>query len=230
MANRTLTSDVIAAEALMLLENNLVMSNLVHRAEDEFAQTTNGGYRVGDTVNIRKPAQFEIREGAVATPQDVIEGKMPMVVDTQAGVDFQFTTKDLTLSIKDLSSRVMKPAMIKLGNFVDQKLMDLYKQTPQWVGTPGQTINSFADFAVATQRLDDMAVPQDDRAAVLSPGDFWGMLGSQTALFINEAAKDAYRNGSLGKIGGVDTYMAQNVPTHTVGSEMCIRDSSEPSR
>ena len=62
------------------------------------------GYRVGDTINIRKPAQFEIREGAVAAPQDVVEGKMPLVVDTQAGVDFQFTSKDLTLNIKDLSS------------------------------------------------------------------------------------------------------------------------------
>ena len=44
-----------------------------------------------------KPAQFEIREGAVAQPQDVVEGKMPIVVDTQAGVDVAFTTKDLTL-------------------------------------------------------------------------------------------------------------------------------------
>ena len=44
------------------------------------------------------------------------------------------------------------------------------------------------------------------------------MLGSQTALFIQDAAKGAYREGSLGKIGGVDTYMAQNVPSHTVGS------------
>ena len=59
-------------------------------------------------------------------PQDVIEGKMPLVVDTQAGVDFQFTSKDLTLNIKDLSQRVMKPAMVRLANYVDQKLMDLY--------------------------------------------------------------------------------------------------------
>jgi hypothetical protein len=217
MANRTLTADIIAAEALMILENNLVMSNLVHRAEDEF--TTVNGYRVGDTVNIRKPAQFEIREGAVAAPQDVVEGKMPLVVDTQAGVDFQFTSKDLTLNIKDLSQRVMKPAMVRLANYVDGKVMDLYKQVPSWVGTAGATINSFADLAVGIQRMDDKAIPTDDRACVLSPADHWGLLGSQTALYIQEAAKGAYREGSLGKIGGVDTYMSQNVPTHTVGSD-----------
>jgi P22 coat protein - gene protein 5 len=158
MANRTLTADIIAAEALMVLENNLVMGNLIYRAEDEY--TTVNGYRVGDTVNFRKPAQFDIREGAVAQPQDVVEGKVPLVVNTQAGVDFAFTTKDLTLSIKDLSQRVIKPAMVRLGNYVDQSIMALYKQVPSWVGTPGQTINSFADFAVGAQRLDDKCPPR----------------------------------------------------------------------
>jgi FlaG/FlaF family flagellin (archaellin) len=218
MANRTLTADIIAAEALMILENNLVMSNLVHRAEDEF--TTVNGYRVGDTVNIRKPAQFEIREGAVAAPQDVIEGKMPLVVDTQAGVDFQFTSKDLTLNIKDLSQRVMKPAMVRLANYVDGKVMELYKQVPSWVGTAGSTINSFADLAVGIERMDQKAIPMDDRACVLSPADHWGLLGSQTALYIQEAAKGAYREGSLGKIGGISTYMSQNCPVHTTGSDV----------
>jgi hypothetical protein len=142
-----------------------------------------------------------------------------LVVNTQAGVDFAFTTKDLTLSIKDLSSRVIKPAMVRLGNYVDQSIMALYKQVPSWVGTPGQTINSFADFAVGAQRLDDKSVPQDDRACVMSPADFYGMLGPQTALYIQDAAKGAYREGSLGKISGIDTYMSQNVPSHTVGSD-----------
>ena len=120
---------------------------------------------------------------------------------------------------QDLSQRVIKPAMVQLGNYVDQSIMALYKQVPSWVGTPGQTINSFADFAVGAQRMDDKSVPTDDRACVLTPADFSGMLGSQTALFIQDAAKGAYREGSLGKISGIDTYMSQNVPSHTVGSD-----------
>jgi len=52
---------------------------------------------------------------------------------------------------------------------------------------------------------------------VMSPADHWGLLGSQTALYMQDVAKGAYRKGSLGMIGGVDTYMSQNVPTHTVG-------------
>src|SRR5262245_57106145 len=126
----------------------------------------------------------------------------------------------LTLSIKDVSSRVIKPAMVRLANYVDGKLMNLYKNVPHWVGTPGNTINSFNDFAEGTRRLDDVAVPMDDRACVLSPVDYWGLLGNQTTLFINAAAREAYCEGSLGMIGGVDTYMAQNSPSHTFGADV----------
>jgi hypothetical protein len=44
------------------------------------------------------------------------------------------------------------------------------------------------------------------------------MLGSQTALYMQDVAKDAYRNGGLGRIGSVDTYSSQNVQTHTAGT------------
>jgi hypothetical protein len=93
----------------------------------------------------------------------------------------------------------------------------MYRGTYNWVGTPGQVVNSFADFAKAPERMDEMAIPQEPRTAVLSPSDQWGLVGSQTALFIQGAANDAYRSGNLGMIGGVNTMMSQVVPTHTVG-------------
>jgi hypothetical protein len=96
--------------------------------------------------------------------------------------------------------------------------MSLYTQVPNWAGTPGQTINSYTDFAKGPERLDEFGVGMDMRSAVLSPADHWALLGSQTSLYIQDAAKGAYRKGSLGEIGGVDTYMAQNVPTHTTGN------------
>jgi coat protein Gp5 len=217
MTQRFLTTDIIAAEAIMVLDNNLVMANQVHRAEDEFSKSVNG-FKVGDTVNMRRPADFEVREGAVASPQPIKEGKVPIVVDKQRGVDFEISSSDLTLNIKELSKRVIKPAMVQLANKIDTELMALYKDVPNWVGTPGQTVNSFADFSKGPERLDEYAVPMSDRSAVLAPADHWGLLGSQTGLFIQKAAEGAYRQGSLGMIGGHDTYMAQNVPTHTVGA------------
>ncbi len=218
MPNTTLNADIIAAEALRVLDNNLVMAKQVYRDfEGEFNKSVNG-YKVGETVSIRKPTDFTVRDGATVDIQDVVEGTTSISIDTQQGVDFKFTSRDMTTKIEDLSERVIAPAMVQLANAVDVKLMNLYKQVPSWVGTPASPINSYSDFAKAPERLDEYSVPVDGRSAVLSPADHWGLLGSQTGLYIQDAAKGAYRQGSLGMIGGVDTYMAQNVPTHTVGS------------
>jgi hypothetical protein len=221
MANAPLTIDVIAKEALAILDNNLVMAKMVHRGyESDFGDNALNGFSSGDTVNIRRPTDFTVRDGATSVNQDIVEGKVPLVVDQQKGVDFGFTSKELTLNIKELSDRVIKPAMVQLANQIDTSLFGLYKYVPNWVGTAGNTIDSFADFAKAPQILDQYSVPQDSRSAVLSPVDHWGLLGSQTALYIQDAAKGAYRSGSLGMIGGVDTFMAQNVPTHTTGADV----------
>jgi hypothetical protein len=224
MSNTALTADIIAKEALMILENNMVAGNLVYRGyEDEFSNSVNG-YKVGDTISIRRPNQFTVRDGATAAVQDVVEGKFSLAIDKQKGVDFKFTSSDLTLKIGDLSERVMKPALVQLANQVDQDVMSLYKDVPNWVGTPGTTITTFAGFAKGPARMDLLAVPQGDRSALLSPTDQWGMLGGQTALYLQGPAGDAYRNAKLGMIGGVDTYMAQNVQTHTTGA----RDDTTP--
>lgn len=224
MSNTTLTADIIAAEAISILDNNCVMGNLVYRGyEEEFTKKVNG-YTVGESISVRRPTDFTVRDGAVASTQDVVEGKFAVTVDKQKGVDFKFTSSDLTLQIDKLSERVIKPAMVQLANQIDRDCLDLYKTVWNWVGTPGQTVNSFADFAKAPERLDLGAVPQDDRAAVMSPTDQWGMLGSQTALYMQDVAKDAYRRGKLGMIGNVDTYSSQNVQTHTGGT----RDNTTP--
>ena len=218
MSNTTLTADVVAKAALAILDNELGVVKTFHRAyEDEFSNQVNG-YKIGDTISIRRPADFTIRTGATLSAQDVIEGKTTLTIDQQIGVDFQFTSSDLTLKITDLAERVMKPAMSTITNYMAYDCLNtMYKRIYNWVGTPGSTVNSFTDFALAPQRLDTMAVPMDARNAVLSPADHWGMLGSQTALYIQNAAQGAYRDGSLGRIGGVETRMNQMVPTHTVG-------------
>lgn len=216
--NTTLTADIIAREALMHLDNNLVFAKQVYRGyENEFSKKVNG-YEVGETISIRRPTDFTVRTNATMATQDVTEGKVALTVNQRRGVDFEFTSQDLTLKIGELGERVIKPAMIQLANSVDTFLSGMYASVPNWVGTSTKKIGSYADFAKAPERLDELAVPQDTRSAILSPSDHWALLGSQTSLYIQDAAKGAYRKGSLGEIGGVDTLMSQNVLTHTAGT------------
>src|SRR6478735_9020976 len=181
MANTVLNPSIIAKTSVRILENELVMGGHVYRGfEEEFDRKING-YDVGDTISIRKPQNFAIRTGATAVMQDVTEGKLSLTVNIQQGVDFNFSSRDLTLKIEQLADRVIRPAMVRLANAVDVSLMGLYTQIPNWVGQPDTgadaTLDSFADFARGAERLDQMAVPGD--------------------------------------MGGVGTYMSQNVPTFT---------------
>tara|TARA_Y100000310_G_scaffold241569_1_gene245587 strand:- start:2097 stop:3266 length:1170 start_codon:yes stop_codon:yes gene_type:complete len=194
------------------------MAKKVYRGyEDEFNKDVNG-YEVGSSITIKRPHDFTVRDGAVMDVQDTDEGQLTLTVDKRKGIDFQFTSQELTLSIKELSERVIKPAMIQLANQIDVDLMALYKDLPSWVGTPGQAINSFADFSKAPERADEFSNPQEDRCMVLCPADHWALLGNQTSLYTDSIVRPAYRTGQMGRIGNVDLYMSQNVATHTVGT------------
>jgi hypothetical protein len=217
MANTTLNASIIAKAAVGVLENELTMAGLVYRGyEDEFDKKING-YTVGDTITIRKPTDFTVRNTIVASPQDTTEGKLNLTINQVAGVDFKFTSQQLTLNIAQLTERVIQPAMVQIANAIDIAVMNLYTDIPQWVGTPGTNIQSFAGFAKGLQNLDQRSVPGGNRSAILAPADYWAMAGSQTALFSQQINNKSYREGAIGMVGGADTYMSQNAPTFTTG-------------
>ena len=108
MPNTILTPNIIAKEALMVLRNNAVMANLVHRDySDEFVAG------VGDKITIRKPAKFEAKEftGEGITVQDAKETGVDVRMDKHIDVSFAVTSKDMTLNIAEFSRQFLVPAM-----------------------------------------------------------------------------------------------------------------------
>lgn len=225
MAGTYLTNAIIAKQALKVLENELVFGNLVYRDYDsEFNKSVNG-YTPGATITIRRPARYTLRTGSVMAVQDSVEGSTSLSVDSPMGVDVGgWTSVDRTLLIPEFTDRFLRSAMVTIAQGVDAQIAALYKDIWNWVGTPGSTVDSFADFSKAPQRLDEMAVPQDERYAVLNPADQWGMLGSFSGLYVQDTAKTALVRAKLPMIGGIDNYMSQNAPQHTTGT----RDDTTP--
>jgi hypothetical protein len=216
--NTVLTPSIIAKEALVILDNQLQMAKSVYRGyEEEYSKNVNG-YKVGQTISIRKPAQFTVRTGNVASVQDVVEGTTSLVVDQQIGTDFKFSSVDLTMKIGDLSERVIKPQMVQLANKIDRDLLGLYTRVYNYTGTFGSTLNGFGSFAKAQQRMDEMAVPSDQRMSVVAPADYWDTVSNLTTLYIAQSANPAYRQGTLGGVSGLDVMMSQNVNTFTAGT------------
>lgn len=212
MPNTVITPDIIAKEALMQLENNCVMGNLVHREyKKEFVKK-------GDSVSVRKPVKFVASDGATRVNQDVQEASTPFVIDQRKHVSWKFSTVDLTLSVEEYSKRYIAPAMIALANQVDSSLCALYKQVANNVGTAGTTPTTFLNFAQAARRMNDGAVPQDSRNLVLDPSGSLYAAEMLKNLQSPELVKGAIRAMKIGPLAGFDTYMDQNVKRHTAGS------------
>ena len=93
MTQQLLTMSYITNEALVVLENELVIANRVERQySNEFAQT---GAKVGNTVNIRRPPRYIGTYGPPLNVEDTFETYVPVVLNYQYHVDVKFTTQDL---------------------------------------------------------------------------------------------------------------------------------------
>ena len=212
--NTLLTPTIIAKEALMMLENNLVMGNLVHRRyKEEFK-------KIGGTITIRKPNKFQVTKARTRTTSVISEKSITLNVATQAHVSWEFTSVDLALTIEEYSERYIKPAAEALANQVDADLLALYddiynqvEETSSWASTPA----SFLVLGKAGQRMDEESVPQDGRVVVLNPAANWAMANALRTLYVTDIAKPAVVKGYLAKIAGMEIYMDQNVAVHQMG-------------
>jgi hypothetical protein len=217
MPNAFLSPKVFANAGLKLLKNNLVMAKLCD--SEGVDKTFKAG--VGGTVYVKRPPEFIIRTGATASAQDVTEGEVAVVIDKQAGVDVQFTSQEETLNVDALlKSKVLDASMAQIASYVDGELIARVNEFHNWVGTPGVTIDSPADFFKAPQRLDEMAVPMNDRNAILTPADGYGIAGSllANAAMQGDIARSALAKAKVPLMGNIDSYITQTIPSLTCGT------------
>ncbi len=211
MANALITPSIIAKEAIVQLENNLVLGNKVHRDYREEFQ------KVGDTISIRKPIQFDATDGATLTVQDVEEATTSITLDQRKHVGWEFDTKDLTLTIEEYSDRYIKPGMIALAQQVESSIADLYKQVYFYAGTPGTVPGDFDALKEAGQAMDEVAV-MNPRCAVFNPEAAWTLASGLTGVFVQDKARTAFEEASVGRYARFENYMGQSIKQHTTGA------------
>lgn len=114
-------SGYVVKEATKAFMNTRLFSGFVrneYRADFE-----ERGAKKGDTIYVRRPAQFRVRTGAGMEIQDVHEDKVTVTLPEQKGVDFQFSARELTLDIdkggNEYSKRWIRPAGSALASDFD---------------------------------------------------------------------------------------------------------------
>ena len=219
MSNSLLTISMITKEALRILKNNLGFTKGVNRQYDD--QFANAGAKIGSVINIRKPVRYVVSNGSALVIQDVQDQYVPLTLSSQKHVGFQFSSKDLTLSIDDFSKRYLAPAVASLANQVDFDGMGLGSQVWNTVGTPGTTPNSFLTYLQAFQKLDENSAPMDGQRTVsINPIAQTTIINALTNFFNSqEQLKSQYEKGRMGTAAGMIWKMDQNVQNYTVGAQ-----------
>ncbi len=218
MPNTLLTPQMITREALRLLHNNLTFTKGVNRQYDgRFAKS---GAKIGDTLDIRLPNRYTVRTGPTLAVQDTVEKKVSLVVNQQRGVDVQFSSTELTLSLDDFSERILRPAMARLATEIDFLGLAEYKNVYNQVGTPGTTPSTARVVLDAGVKLDNMATPRDNRRNLcVNPEAQASMVDALKGLFQDSAeVSRQYRMGAMGRALGFNWAMDQNVNVHTTGT------------
>lgn len=216
--NTLLTIGMITNEALRVLKNNLAFTKGVNRQyDDRFAKT---GAKIGDTLNIRLPARYVGRSGPTLSVENTVETSTPLVVNQQFGVDVEFGSAEMALSLDEFSRRILQPAMATIANKIDVDGLNLYKQVANSVGVPGDTADTFRTYLDAGVKLDNEGCPMDgQRSVILDPLTQAGVVDSLKGLFQSSSAIESqYKKGRMGVAAGFDWAMDQNVWTHTVGT------------
>lgn len=209
MANTFITPQIVAREALMVLRNNAVFANLVHR--DYSSEFVAG---VGDTVTIRKPAKFEAKEfSGTTSAQAATESKVDVKLDKLLDVTIDVTSKEMTMSIADFSEQILTPAMQAFADKIDGYLIALAGAVSNKV-TQASNVTK-ADIISARKFLTKNAAPLTDRRFVYNTDTEADLLN--TDLFVSAEqvgdAGTALREASLGRKFGMDFYVDQNMDT-----------------
>lgn len=223
MAFNGYTIDHVTLAALDPFEANCVaLRTCSRKVEGLFGQAS---AKKGDTIRIRKPAQYTVRTGTAFAGQDTNEQYDNLVLNYQIGIDTEMSSAERKLDLSSLQDQVLKPMAIRLANEVDRiVLRDVARRTYLQVGTYGTTPSSTATYYDAGSRLSDMTAPRGrgQRHLNMSPDMEGDIIQAVTPLQVNPNAKvgqmftDADLDGAYQQ--GWNWHMDQNLYVHTNGA------------
>ena len=215
MANTFITLKTIARQALPRLIDSLVFPNLVHRDYSE------DFHDLGDTIRVRKPviltaSDFNAVSGV--NYQDIQEDAVEVRLDHLATVDATASAIETAVNIDDLNRVFIEPAAAALAEKINGDGLGLYADIPTAVGTAGTTPSALSDLAAARRALNVNKVPGFGRVAVWDPEADTAF--AQIPAIVNaekSGSCEALREGSIGRVFGMEHYMSQGVKKHATG-------------
>ena len=211
MANAFLTPTAVTREALRVLHQKLnFVGSITREYDDSFARQ---GAKVGDTLKVRLPNQYIVRNGSTLVPQDTTESSVDLKVQTQKGVDLNFTSVDLTMNLDDFSDRVLEPAMSVLAANIEADAMTMYRDVYNQVLGAGAA--TFTRVLQGRKILVDNLAPLSGRTCNLNTQDNVDLVDALKGLFNDQTiVAKQNREGFMGRTAGFDFMENTLWPSH----------------
>lgn len=154
------------------------------------------GAKKGDTIFVRRPAQFRVRTGAGMEIQDVHEDKVAVTLPEQKGVDFQFSARELTIDIdkggNEYSKRWIRPAGSALASDFDAnglKKASTVAGSTVIVGYSATNDQLYEGFLSAKALLNKFLAPKN-------PTERMAFVGSDIENRLAQNVKQLYNNAT----------------------------------
>lgn len=211
------TVDWLAREALLILQSNMVATQLYDRRyESDF----DGSEARGDTIRIRRRDRGNAQEfnGTAINPRGLEESKIDLTLEKHYDASFEITSKEAKLDLDSFSDQIVEPEVVSIAELVDAYALSKINDLPNNAGVDasGVPIAFATDIGgVAQYRkvLNNLKVPMAGRQAIWSPEADAALLSIASFVEANKKGDNgtALAEASLGRVLGFDHWMAQNV-------------------
>ena len=218
MANQFITTDLVSNTALTMFANNSPFIMTASRIyQDDFVAS---GYKIGDTLQVRRQNHFIVGDGSVATPQSIIETVETIVIAHQYHALIAYTIQDLSLRIEDFSRIFIAPAIQEIITQMEKDISDASEQELNFfTGTAGVAINSFTTVDTAGAKLLEQGVNiASDAYLAMTVRDGSSLKGALLNNFTPVFNEDIVRSSAIGHLSYFDIFQSQNIKHHVAGA------------
>lgn len=214
MANKFLDAKVFANVMLLLLKNRLVAGKLVETRFTDQVTDQNGL-----KINVKRPARFVAKNGAPLALQDAVQGSVDISVTQYRNVHISYGDLEQIQSVNQLvhDTNMMSAASAlaeDLEGFLQAKTLEFNN----WVGAPGVEIATLADFNSGWVRVEDLAIPGENRCGMLTSQAAANMASFLVGTDVSNNNKTAFERARVPLISDIDVYHTQRIHGTTTGT------------
>jgi hypothetical protein len=194
------------------------ITNINTEYDDSYAKK---GAKIGDSLKIREPNKYTVRSNATLAVQDTEESSVTFQITKRKGVDVQFSSQELTLSLDDFGKRILEPAMAVLAANVEADAMSMFLDVYNAVDNVGAAVNFNKLMQARKKLIDNLTPPDDNQFICLNTQDNVDLIDALKGLFQDSTQiGKQYKNGIMGRTAGFEFYENTLIPSQTTGTAL----------